>query len=92
MKTIHKYVLEADDQVTVQAPIGRRPLTVAVQRGKLCVWALVDTDQPMEPWKFRVLGTGHPFDDFDPLTHEYLGTVLIHNDSLVFHVYQVEPL
>lgn len=61
-------------------------LTVGVQRGRLCIWALVDTDTPMKTRYFEIYGTGHQI----PRTQRrYLGTVLLHEDALVLHVFEV---
>lgn len=44
MQRIYKYPIETVDQQQVKMPDGAQILTVQVQNGKPCLWAMVDPD------------------------------------------------
>lgn len=84
MKTIYKYPLEVTDRQTLMLPAHPEFLTVAVQRGQPCIWALIDTDAELTPFTIAMCGTGSPC---DRVRDEYLGTVLLLDGELVLHVF-----
>jgi len=80
---VWKFVLE-DPETTVQMPAGAEVLSIGVQREQVCLWALVDPLQPVEPRRFVVVGTG-----WDVPGHgRFLGTVLLASGELVFHIWE----
>jgi hypothetical protein len=83
--TIYKYCLELKNLQAVQIPRGAKLLSVQIQRGNLCVWALVDPGMPTENRLISVHGTGHPLSDDDHGT--FLGTVQMAGGDLVWHVF-----
>jgi len=86
-KVIYKYEipLPGDDGLSiVELPCIRRLLHVAAQGNRLFVWALVDPQARMLPVTFKVVGTGHPFDDRHFV---YMGTALMNAGTLVWHVF-----
>ena len=85
MKTIHKSELAVEDKQTIPMREGAQLLRVDVQRGKVCLWAMVDT---MDPTTYRVIyirGTGH--DAHGLVASQYIGTFMLSNGELVFHVF-----
>ncbi len=83
--TIFKYPLELEDQQTVTMPMGSRVLCVQVQRGRPCLWAMVDSEVvETEQHHIRIYGTGHPIDRHPS---RYYGTFQL-KDTLVFHVFE----
>lgn len=56
---IFKYPLRVDDRQTVQLPKGAELLTVQVQHGSPCLWALVDEAAETESRVILMYGTGH---------------------------------
>jgi hypothetical protein len=85
---VYKYEVPFEDEVRVSdlPPRGYAELlTVQVQRGVLCVWALVDlTHKGPKGRTLYVVGTGHPM----PRHHgAYVGTVQTNDGGLVFHVF-----
>lgn len=87
MLAIWKYPIEARDEEAVSMAKGARILTVQVQAGKPCLWAMVNPNAPMlEERKIYTYGTGHPIDK-DPETLEYIGTYQLTGLGLVFHVF-----
>lgn len=86
MKTIYKYPLEITDLQEVEIPEGAQILCVKLQKGTLCLWAVVDPAEKLTARRIQILGTGHPIHEPNI---EYIGTFLMNNDSLVFHVFEV---
>lgn len=80
---IFKYELPVKDLVAVPMPKGAKVITAQVQRGAVTLWAEVDPDAPRVERRFRIVGTGHPF---EPIGLSYIGTV--QNGLLVWHVYE----
>lgn len=83
MKTIWKYPLEVTDEQTIMVPKGGRLLTVQVQNGVPCLWALVDPVALKEPRTLYTYGTGHPVG----VATAHLGSYQLDNGLLVFHVF-----
>lgn len=82
MKTIHKYPLEITGEQQIDMPEDSRILSVQVQDGKVCLWAMVDTETEKVKRNVRIFGTGSPV-DLDGLS--YIGTV--QQNYLVWHVF-----
>ena len=91
MATIYKYPVPVYDYVRVRMPVGARILTVQVQNGTPCIWALVNADPfaLSEDRVFRLFGTGHNVPDGDALT--YVGTYQMNSGALVFHLFEESP-
>lgn len=87
MTTIHKYALAINDVVDIEMPSNATLLDCQVQRGAVCLWAWVDTENRKERRRFRVIGTGHPIPDAESL--KYFRTIQLHGGELVFHVFEV---
>jgi hypothetical protein len=85
--TVWKFVLPLEDNPQVDMPSEAYVLSVDQQHGQLCVWALVDTSAPSSTRTFAIRGTGHPTNDIEQ-TNKFLGTVLMANGNLVFHVWE----
>ena len=84
---IWKFPLEVNDAVLVEMPFGAKVLTVQVQNGIPCLWALVEPrNTPDGSTKFRIVGTGHYFDG----KGEYIDTFQLMDGALVFHVFRIE--
>lgn len=81
---IYKYPLQIVDSQTIAMPKVRQILSVQVQQGTLCLWALVDETSPVENRCIELYGTGATVPD-KPMYH--IDTVLLYNDTLVLHVF-----
>lgn len=97
MRSIYKYdIIEAKDGF-IEGPIVKL-LHVGVQHNSIKVWAEVDTNAPVRKFQILPIGTGWNLDTgradkqcvLD--THTYMGTVMLANGNLVFHVYCAEIL
>lgn len=83
MKTIWKYHLDITDVQQLIIPLPASLLTVGVQDGNLCVWALVDPDKTLMPVDIYIYGTGNPVRN---APGKYVGTV--QNEGYVWHVFE----
>ena len=85
MKTIWKYRLELTDTQTIEVPEGFQFLTVQVQGGETCLWALVNPDQPKQKINVSIYGTGNPIESTGG--EEYIGTYQHIGGAFVIHVF-----
>lgn len=87
MKKIYKYpVPEIVDEQEIMMPVDAQILCVQLQHGEPCMWAMVDSDLNLIKRKFRIIGAGHPIEDFDSLN--YIDTFQLAGGQLVFHVFE----
>lgn len=86
-KTIWKFELETRDDQEIKMPIGAQVLTVQMQFGTPCLWALVDPNKEKETRTFEVVGTGHEI-DYSLTTRGYIGTYQLAQGQLIFHVFE----
>ena len=84
MNTIWKFVLTED--CTIALPRGAEMLTVAAQRGEICLWVKVDPDREREERRFMTFGTGWPI---PKMRMVYLGTSQIDGGALIFHTFEI---
>ena len=101
MVKIWKFDVPLQDKVYLKVPEGSRLLTVKAQGNCICAWFLVDVENKdvLDYVVLRVIGTGNPIfeehtrDDDYTVTgflkqFEYISTVLLYEDSLVFHIFR----
>lgn len=84
-KTIWKFPLPINDDISVYMPRGAHVIAVQPQNGVYCVWAIVDPENSMESRQFFWRGTGHPMPDI-PVRH--IGTVQQMGGALIFHLFE----
>jgi hypothetical protein len=84
MITIHKYPLEIIDIQPVIIPKAFSPLSVQIQNGKLCLWALVDNEAKKVTRNVYIVGTGNPAPE-QANRSNYVGTV--QSRPFVWHVF-----
>ena len=85
MLVVYKYPLEVTGEQQVLMPVGARVLTVQVQYDQPCLWALVETRNPLANCTVTTVGTGHPTDLTTGST--YVGTYQLKGGALVMHVF-----
>ena len=90
MKTgvVWKYELWPQGSFTLTLPAGWTFRHLDTQRLSIRpqMWVEVDPNAGTYDVKFKMVLTG---EKFDPATHRYLGTVLLHGGDFVSHLYQV---
>lgn len=82
MRTIHKYELQITDVQRVGLPVGWQTALVDVQGSKACLWAIIDTDAPIEDEVIDITGTGRPA----PMGGEHIGS--FQQPPFVWHVWR----
>ena len=91
MAAVWKYPLNITDTQEVWMPPGAKALTVQVQQGVPCLWALVDDvarHEDFVPRRVHVHGTGHLVEDGFGLDYiSSFQTQILGAGVLVFHVF-----
>jgi hypothetical protein len=87
--TVWKYPLPPTDVFAVDLPAGAEVLHVEQQRDTVCMWALVDPDQPLvRHRRFRLVGTGHPIPEPTD-ARQHVGSFLVRGGAFVFHLFEL---
>ena len=87
MRTIWKFELPIEDEVSIDMPEGAEIIHIGNQRGRLCIWADVLTDVLSCKRNFIIVGTSDEIArKFKYLKH--IGTVFFENGDIVFHVFE----
>jgi hypothetical protein len=84
MRTIYKYPLLILDEQEIEMPMGAGLMTVQMQHGQPCLWAIVDTLNPPEKRKVLIRGTGHTAEGLG----RYISTFQMKGGELVFHAFE----
>jgi hypothetical protein len=86
MRTIYKYHLLIQDDQDIAMHIGAEILKVDTIGNEIYLWAIVDSEEPMEVRHFKMYGTGHKL--HDETAQEYIGTAILFDGRLVLHVFE----
>jgi len=84
---IWKYEI-SPDRTEVDLPSGAEILSVQVQRGVVCMWALVNTQNKTERRYFEIFGTGNKVPVDMGIFRKFIGTFQIDGENLVFHLFE----
>lgn len=89
-KTVHRYPLVSNHLTVVDMPKGAQLLSCQVKANdeSLHLWALVDTEQPLESRTFVVVCTGAVLHDQDYPAMRYVATVQYDDGDFVLHVFE----
>ena len=91
MRRIYKYELNSSDIRTgvfpVIMPHDAKYLHVDAQGDQIFIWAEVDTESSMLAHHFEVFGTGCEIHGDMGVDRAYVGSLLMQDGALVFHVY-----
>lgn len=85
---IWKYEITPDDRVQIEMPEKAEILSVQVQKGIVCIWALVNTENKTETRCFEVFGTGHKVPVDMGISRKFIGTFQMDGGDLVFHLFE----
>ncbi len=85
--TIWKFPIKTTDVQFLDIPRGAQILSVQVQAGQPCIWALVNPDADKSKRHIRIYGTGHRVDE--RYVGTFVGTYQQLGGSLVFHVFDI---
>ena len=86
METVYKYLLQPGNH-TIEMPKKAEILTINTQDEEAFVWAKIDTNQTTELRRFFTTGTGMPI--LNCVKKQYVGSFMMNNKSLVFHVFEI---
>lgn len=91
MRTIWKFeISEITDRFSIDMPSDAEILTVQVQNGNPCIWAIVESEHTEDRRYFEIIGTGHPFkEDRDEIVErKYIGTFQLYGGGIIFHLFE----
>lgn len=86
MKAVYKYDVPLDDKLRLSLPKNAAVLSVQVQgtNRNPQLWALVDTEAPLEDRYYRWFGTGHEI----PLGMDWVFIATVQTGPFVFHLFE----
>ncbi len=87
MKIIYKYPIGPEGECTVMMPRGAKVLSYQNQEETACIWALVDPDEPTQPKRFYLVGTGYEM-QYNPSALRFIGTALFQGGIYVNHLFE----
>jgi hypothetical protein len=86
---IWKFELEIADIQRIDMPEGAKILSIQLQNGRLCLWALVARFASPEIREIEIIGTGNPIMPLeDGLKREFIGTV--QQGQFVWHIFELK--
>jgi hypothetical protein len=94
MNSVWKYEIPIKEVFEIEMPAGAHILSVQVQLGKPCIWAMVNPEWSKEKRQFRLASTGEPIREtfiYDPKggpVLAFVGTFQIHVDE-VYHLFEL---
>lgn len=74
------------DEQTIEMPKDAEILSVQAQRGKLCIWALVNPKARKVKITFHLFETGQPV---PKNKGTFIGTFQLHKGTLVLHLFKI---
>jgi len=83
-KTIYKYPLVVYDMQIIEIINDAEILSIQVQNGVPCLWALVDPKKEKEERTFEIFGTGNPMMCDDDIRRKFIGTFQMYDGK--FHL------
>ena len=88
VKSIFKFNLETTDSQTVLMPKGAEILTIQNQHEDAELWALVDSNAPLEERIIEIFGTGHPVHCDMGVERKYIATYQLSGGNYIFHAFE----
>lgn len=82
---MYKYQFEFAKEVDIEIPDGPTMLSVQLQNGVPCMWAMVNTENKPKVYKLACYWTGEEITNADQL--RFIDTVQA-ADNLVWHVFE----
>jgi len=92
-RVIWKFPIPQQDVFSIEVPKGAHLLTLQVQHGVPCLWAMVKPEAEKEIRRFWLIGTGHPIpDDLPGEEMKHLGSCQLADGRLIFHLFEIVGL
>lgn len=89
MRTVYKWPVDPNDEITLNIPKGAEILTFQMQDDVPTLWALVDPEAETEQRHFQLAGTGHPIDEAEV---GYIDSIQMMGGQPVFHLFEVRRM
>jgi len=86
---VWKYNIPIKDHFSLLLPENAEILSFGVQNEQPNIWVLVRNVKPLIERKFRFCGTGHEISEYHKEKLKFIGTVMMMNDSLVWHLFEI---
>jgi hypothetical protein len=83
---IWKFAVPVERSFKVEMPKDAEVLSVQVQHGAPCMWAMCDPNAKKEERIFHVIGTGHEVGD-RPIT-KFIGTFQLEGGAFIGHLFE----
>jgi hypothetical protein len=83
--TIWKYELNTE----IRMPKGAIIISTALQNGSICIWAMVEPENPKETRRFAALQTGEQM-AYPVHNYVFVGTIL-ETQNYVLHIFEYLP-
>lgn len=84
---VGKFPVHIEDVLYIKMPQDAKILCVQTQNHMPQMWALIDTEKPIEARRFRLYATGHPI-DIEENDLSYIGTFQLLEGDLVYHLFE----
>ena len=85
MRTVWKVELVIQEIQTVMLPERYEIISLMVQHGTPCLWAIVNPEHPKYGVRILIHGTGHPISDD---AGEFLGSFMLTDGGFIGHVWK----
>lgn len=87
MQKVFKYEIHDLAMREIELPKGAQMLSVQMQGGKPCLWALVDPNAPKEKRPILIIGTGHTLTE--PV-YRHVSTFQMLGGNLIWHFFECQ--
>lgn len=86
MQIIYKYPIEIQEVFSLKLPVNARILSVQVQDGNPCIWAILNVqEKQVEIRTFEIFGTAH---QIPPGVRNYIAT--FQTPPFVWHLFEIK--
>lgn len=87
MRTIHKYIIRPNSN-SISLPENAEVLCIKLQNNQPFIWVLLNDSEPVIERFFGLFVTGENIRGNFKIK-DYIGTVLMQQDSFVFHLFEL---
>ena len=84
--TIWKFDIGESFDSWMEMPKGAKILSVQIQKGRLCLWAIVNPDAERVPRHIVVVGTGH---ELGFCNGAFINTIQMAGGDLIWHIFDL---
>lgn len=85
MRTVWKFPIGYPDRLDLEVPLGAEFIHFDMQGTTPTLWALVNSDNPVQRRSLRMIGTGH---ELPESRYNHIGSCIDANTGLVWHLFE----